>query len=114
MGDCGTTVGTYALTVAFIEGFREIHLFGYDSSYRGEAGHAYEQTQDDEVIVDAHSGDRKFKAASWIVRQAQDFQGVATALVAAGCTIVVHGDGLLPYMAGQMMGKMLAGQIRAT
>lgn len=114
MGDCGTTVGTYALTVAFIEGFREIHLFGYDSSFRGEAGHAYEQAQDGDVVVDAYSGDKKFKAASWMVRQAQDFQGVATALIAAGGTITVHGDGLLPYMAQQMMGKMLAAQIRAT
>jgi hypothetical protein len=103
MGDCGTTVGTHAIAVAFTEGFREIHLYGYDSSYRGEAGHAYEQALNgEERIVDAHVGDRVFRAAPWMVRQAQDFDGLAAAIVSAGGTIVVHGDGLLPYVAQQM------------
>jgi hypothetical protein len=113
MGDCGTTVGTHAIAIAFTEGFREIHLYGYDSSYRGEAGHVYEQVMNgDERIVDAHVGDRAFRAAPWMVRQAQDFEGLAAALVAAGASITVHGDGLLPYLA-QQMAALPAAQVRA-
>jgi hypothetical protein len=52
-----------------------------------------------ERIVDAHIGDRVFKAAPWMVRQAQDFEGIARDVVASGGQITVHGDGLLPYMA---------------
>jgi hypothetical protein len=113
MGDCGTTVGTHAIAVAFTEGFREIHLYGYDSSYRGDAGHAYEQALNgEERIVDAHVGDRTFRAAPWMVRQAQDFDGLAAAIVSAGGTIVVHGDGLLPYVAQQMAAPRWA-EVRA-
>jgi hypothetical protein len=43
MGDCGTTVGTHAILIAHVEGFRDIHLFGFDSSYRNDEGHAYPQ-----------------------------------------------------------------------
>jgi hypothetical protein len=62
----------------------------------------------DERIVDAHVGERTFMAAPWMVRQAQDFEGLAAAIVGAGATIVVHGDGLLPYLAQQMEEKAAA------
>ncbi len=114
MGDCGTTVGTHAIAVAFTEGFREIHLYGYDSSYRGDAGHAYEQALNgEERIVDAHIGEKTFKAAPWMVRQAQDFDGLAAAIVGAGGMIAVHGDGLLPYLAQQMIPPPRAARVRA-
>ncbi len=100
MGDCGTTVGTHAILTAFVEGFREIHLYGFDSSYRGEAGHAYDQAVNgDERVVDAHIEDTVYRAAPWMVRQTQDFEGISRDVVAAGGSIVVHGDGLLPHMA---------------
>jgi hypothetical protein len=66
----------------------------------------------DERIVDAHVGDRAFRAAPWMVRQAQDFEGLAAALVAAGASITVHGDGLLPYLA-QQMAALPPAQVRA-
>ncbi len=100
MGDCGTTVGTHAILIAFVEGYRTIHLYGYDSSYRNDEGHAYKQPLNvDERVVDATIYDRKFRAAPWMVRQAQDFEGIAKDVTAAGGQIIVHGDGLLPYMA---------------
>lgn len=103
MGDCGTTVGTHALCLAFVEGFRKIHLYGYDSSYRGDEGHAYQQSLNaSERIVDAHAGDRVFKSAPWMVRQAQDFDPIARIIASEGGEIIVHGDGLLPYVAWMM------------
>jgi hypothetical protein len=115
MGDCGTTVGTHAICTAFVEGFREIHLFGFDSSYREGEGHAYHQSMNaQERIVDAHIGDRVFKAAPWMVRQVQDFEGIARDVVAAGGQIHVHGDGLLPYQADILAkAPMRAAYVRA-
>lgn len=115
MGDCGTTVGTHAILIAHVEGFREIHLFGFDSSYRGGAGHAYQQSMNaDERIVDAHIGDRVYRAAPWMIRQAQDFETIARDIASAGGALVVHGDGLLPYMASLLANPVpSAADIRA-
>jgi len=100
MGDCGTTVGMHAIAVAFVEGFRKIHLYGFDSSYREGEGHAYQQDLNAaERIVDAHVGDKVFRAAPWMARQAQDFAEMAQVIAAAGGEIIVHGDGLLPEVA---------------
>jgi Methyltransferase domain/Protein of unknown function DUF115 len=111
--DYGTTVGIYAMAVAFVEGCRDIHLVGYDSSYRGSDGHAYPQGLNDaDNIVDAHVDDRTFRAAPWMVRQAQDFEGTAAAIVHAGGRVSVHGDGLLPYMARRMQ-VVSAAEVRA-
>lgn len=113
MGDCGTTVGTHAILIGFVEGYREIHLYGFDSSYRDGEGHAYKQDLNaSERIVDAHLAGKTFRAAPWMVRQAQDFEGIARDVTAAGGIIVVHGDGLLPEMARQMA-KPTAADLRA-
>lgn len=104
-GDAGTTVGTHALCLAFLKGFRRFHLYGFDSSYRDGHGHAYVQPMNDgENIIDVHCGDRVFKAAPWMMQQAKDFQSLARDMMAADSTteIIVHGDGLLPYLARLM------------
>src|SRR6202012_5422936 len=74
----GTTVGMQAMVVAYILGYRKIHLVGMDSSYRGSEGHAYPQALNDgdetiEVIV----ADQTFRAAPWMAQQAQEFQETA-------------------------------------
>lgn len=116
MGDCGTTVGMYGLCLAFVEGFRKIHLYGYDSSYRGEDGHAYQQSMNSsDRLVDAHAGERVFKSAPWMVRQAQDFDPIVREIAAQGGEVIVHGDGLLPYIAHLMANPPLTGpSIRAS
>jgi hypothetical protein len=43
--------------------------------------------------------DRKFKAAPWMVAQAQQFQEIAVQLANDGVILTVAGDGLLPYIA---------------
>ena len=104
LGDCGTTVGTHAICIAFVEGYRKIHLFGFDSSYRASEGHAYEQGMNSrERIVDVEVGGQQFKAAPWMAQQAKDFVSLARDLVPAGVEIIVHGDGLIPYVARLLM-----------
>lgn len=96
----GSTVGLKSIGLAQLFGFRNVDLYGYDSSYRGNENHAYKQPLNDkENIVDITVGDRKFKCASWMATQAEEFKGCIDNFLHAGMRISVHGDGLLPYVA---------------
>lgn len=95
----GTTVGLAAMVVAYTQGFRTIHLHGFDSSY-SEKHHIYDQPENDnDSIVDVVAEGRSFKAAPWMVKQAQQFQEVALQLADNGVTLTVAGDGLIPHIA---------------
>lgn len=99
----GSTVGLNAIVLAWMRGYRNIHLYGYDSSFSGESHHAYAQPQNDgDRIIDALFNSRRFKTTAWMVQQVNEFQPLAAGLIADGCTITVHGDGLLPAVAADM------------
>jgi hypothetical protein len=99
----GTTVGLLTIGIAFAMGYREIHLYGFDSSYEDGAGHAYSQPQNDADIRDEYWLEgRKYISTPWMVRQAMEFQNIAADLANLGCVIYVHGSGLLPAIAKQM------------
>lgn len=99
----GTTVGMNAIAMAFASGYRKIHLYGFDSSYRDTNHHAYKQALNDgDRIIDALYRDKKFKVASWMKQQVDDFQEFIPALIADGCVITIAGDGLLPEVAKDM------------
>jgi hypothetical protein len=98
----GTTVGLAAMAVAYTQGFRKIHLYGYDSSY-ADTHHAYSQPENDaDQVVDAVAAGRSFKCAPWMVKQVQQFQELALQLIEDGVIITVAGDGLLPWVAKHM------------
>lgn len=111
----GSTVGLCAIVLAFALGYRKIHLHGFDSSYREDTHHAYMQNLNDaDFIVDVLAGDRKFRAAPWMVQQAEEFCTLATYLADEGCVITVSGDGLLPHLAHELANrKPNAAEIRA-
>lgn len=95
----GSTAGLCAMSVAMVRGYRMIHLYGFDSSFADE-GHAYAQPENDrDRPVDVICEGRSFRAAPWMIAQANQFQVVANDLANNGCTITVHGDGLLPWIA---------------
>jgi len=95
----GTTVGLAAMAVAYTQGYRVMHLHGFDSSYE-DNHHAYPQKQNDaDQVLDVVVEGRKFKAAPWMVKQAQQFQELALQLSQVGVIITVAGDGLLPHIA---------------
>lgn len=95
----GSTVGLAAIAVAYVEGFRVIHLHGYDSSFDGQK-HAYRQRfNDEDLVVDAVANGRTFKSTPWMVKQVQEFQDLASQLAEVGAVITVAGDGLLPWVA---------------
>lgn len=98
-----TTVGMRALRIIHVLGFREAHLYGYDSSYGSRGGHAYHQSENDgELLREVEVNGRLFYAPAWMIRQADDFQLLSTGLIAEGLSLHVHGDGLLPEIAREM------------
>lgn len=99
----GTCVGIRALRLLHVLGYRTLHLFGYDSSFRGDEAHAYAQPENaDDVRRACVVAGREFISTAWMIRQADDFQHVAAGLMHEGMTIHVHGDGLLPAVARAM------------
>lgn len=96
----GTSVGIRAIFLLYILGYRSFHLYGYDSCYQNDEGHAYEQKlNENENVLDVIIHGRKFKAAPWMVSQSQDFLETMEFITNLGCVVTIHGDGLLPHMA---------------
>lgn len=103
----GHSVGMYAMSLAYVLGFRRMKLYGYDSSYR-DTHHAYEQASNDsDPIIEAYVNGRTFKTTPWMVLQVNEFQQLATQLAELGCTITTQGTGLLSYVAFQMTNQTL-------
>jgi hypothetical protein len=99
----GSTVGLQAMVIAYVLGYRRIHLAGMDGSYRDGEGHAYAQSLNDgERTIEVIVGGQTFKAAPWMAQQAEEFQVVAAELANMGCEIVIGGDGLLPAVAREL------------
>jgi len=114
----GTTVGMNALALAFLAGYRFIHLYGFDSCYRGPAHHAYPQPLNDgervsEALYTSSQGTKTYYCAPWMIGQAQEFAELAPNYMADGAVITVHGSGLLPDIGLDLLGTLSPAQQRA-
>jgi len=91
-----STVGICALCIAYAMGYRDLHIFGYDSSHRGGKSHGYEQPQNAMMpTMPIEWGGKEFTVSIAMKYQAEKFQVYAIALKNAGCNISLYGDGLL-------------------
>jgi hypothetical protein len=104
------TVGLVTPNLAFTLGYREIHLYGYDSSYAEGDHHAYVQAQTDqesktlEVFTKDHEGTpQRFVTNFAMAKQAELFPKTAALLCESGAALLVHGTGLLPAIAQSML-----------
>lgn len=94
------TVGFKALCMAYALGYRELHLFGYDSSY-AQTHHAFPQPLNDNVnTIDVHLSDgRQFITTPSFAHQAAEFPWFASGMVRHyGMQIDLHCKGLLPAL----------------
>lgn len=99
----GGTVGLRAINLAWLSGYSTIHLYGFDSCYRDDQHHAYGQDLNDgEETQTVALGEKRYKAARWMVRQAAEFQDQMQFLKRQGVTIKAHGKGLIPDIARRM------------
>lgn len=95
----GAATGNSAMCVAYVMGYRDIHAFGFDSSHRGEASHAYDQPMNRFIpTVEVEWAGKTYTSSVAMKAQAEKFQMTAQALKQEGCNITVYGDGLLQHM----------------
>lgn len=95
----GFTVGNTALGLVYAMGYRRIECFGYDSSHRERKSHAYSQPMNDsDPLTVVAFGGKEYLCSLTMRLQAKWFMQRAAALKAAGVSLEVHGDGLLPAM----------------
>jgi uncharacterized Rossmann fold enzyme len=98
----GTTIGTRAIGLAYMLGFRKIHIFGLDSSCEDGEGHAYSQI-DFPSTLDVVFNGKKYRTPPQFLAQVEEFRNLLPEITANGCEITVHGDGLLPDVAASML-----------
>jgi SAM-dependent methyltransferase len=105
------TSGLQAMSVAYTMGFRKLHLLGYDSSDApsGDA-HAYaqEQTTAERKRLDVEFEGKKYRSSFAMFKQAEDFGRFSQMLADHGAEISVHGEGLLPDIARDMVRELQA------
>jgi len=77
---------------------KEVHLFGIDSCCSGGKTHVKGSLTDQNTITLIACG-KPFMVAPWMAMQAEDFKVFAPLLRANGMRLVVHGTGLIPYIA---------------
>lgn len=100
----GTTVGLKALYLAGFSGFAEFYLYGFDSSYRDDKHHAYDQPLNEaENVIEVHVEGKAFRCAPWMAIQAEEFQSIAVSFAQQDKVIHVAGDGLLPFVARRLV-----------
>lgn len=92
------TVGMKALSLAYVLGYRELHLYGYDSSYEDDAHHAFPQALNDTAkTVDVYVEGNKYTTTASMAQQATKFSELASGMVKHyGFDINLHCNGLLP------------------
>lgn len=94
------TVGNTALPLLYVLGYRTIHVFGMDSSHKDGKAHAYHQPMNDgEPCTVVSFAGREYTCSVAMELQARNFAWRANQLKAAGVSITVHGDGLLPALS---------------
>lgn len=97
----GCTGALRSLSLGFIMGFRRFHMYGVDSSYSpGGKDHAYEKHDgiEPDALMVAFDGD-VYHCSPWMIRQADEFRFYYQQMAAAGASVTVHGDGLIPDIA---------------
>lgn len=94
----GCTVGTRTIVLMRILGFQSMDLFGFDSCYLRDRGHALDQPEndgDDRSVITCAG--RRFVCASWHCEQALEFVDLI-ATNGEHFQLNVHGDGLLAHI----------------
>src|SRR5262249_35747860 len=92
----GPTVLSRAPILAFCLGYRDVHLFGADSSYGGEQHHVYDAPRDPPLTVELDG--TRYESCAVCVHQAAYFQQIAHFFQQRVANFEIHGRGLGPAM----------------
>ena len=97
----GSAAVTRALYLAYAMGFRNLHLFGADSSYQDNETHvngSLVAEKDILIHVGTHEGHPVFRTTPEFCAQVEEFKCIYPHFLSLGCGITVHGSGMLPYI----------------
>jgi uncharacterized Rossmann fold enzyme len=95
----GSAAVVRAMHLAQALGYREIHLYGADSSFQDGETHIRKSTTVERRMSVMVNG-RTFQCAPWMAQQAEDFKILAPSMMNhLGIDLHVHGDGLIPHLA---------------
>lgn len=97
----GSTVTLRGLCLLRMLGFHKIHVYGFDSCYREDEHHAYDQPENDYVgmrIPVGCGGTRTFLCAPWMYTQAEEFIRMMSKFVDDELQLNVKGDGLIAHI----------------
>jgi uncharacterized Rossmann fold enzyme len=95
----GAAVGNSATCVAYALGFRELHIFGFDSCHKEGRGHAYTQFMNVFIpTMTTRWAGKEFESSVAMKAQAEKFMFTSNELKKLDCTFHVYGEGLLQTM----------------
>lgn len=95
----GSSSVTRATHVAGCLGYtKEMHLFGIDSCYSESRSHVAGSLAKLDQFTIRVCG-KWFTVSPWMALQAEDFKTLAPLLKGNGIRLIVHGTGLIPYVA---------------
>lgn len=96
------SVGLTTLGLAYTLGFREFHLYGFDSSF-DEKQHPYKQPQNDHDKIVTHVvNGKEFKSTPTLSAQIWTFINMEKLLTDLGCTIIMRSEGLIKEIYEQL------------
>ena len=78
---------------------KEMHLFGIDSCYADDESTHVGGSIVEQQLVKIRVCGRWFTVAPWMAMQASDFKAIAPLFSHNGIRLIVHGTGLIPYIA---------------
>ena len=98
----GTAAVTRAMNFVPSMGYKDIHIWGGDSSHLDGATHARKGPATEKPMR-VQVNKREFVTSAWMAVQVEDFKILAPMLLnTLGLGLHVHGDGLLPHVAMSM------------
>lgn len=103
-GSAGVTRGIF---VAVALGYRELHIFGADSSYLNGATHIRGSLVPEKDVFFA-IGDkppRWFRTTPEWAAQVEEYKWIFMMAIQHGVILETHGDGMLPYMHALLVAK---------
>ena len=92
----GSTVVLRTIMLAYIGGFRKMHIFGLDSCYMDGEGHSYPQAENDveEQTIWVEAAGKMFQCSGWHYNQLEHFVKLVRDQ-GDKFQLAIHGDGLI-------------------
>lgn len=97
----GSAAVTRALVLAMPMGYKDIHVYGGDSSFANGDTHIRQSTTVEKRMAVKCNG-RVFETAPWMTIQVEDLKSLVHVIKLVGARLHFHGDGLLQWVAREL------------